>query len=146
MSRLPTNGPLAAYLRKKLLRSGNKCRALALNRMERIRAKTDDTDGYAKRDYNLAQAGQRIAETKQLIARQREQIATLDLTNQASEAAVLMLEALETSLHVFEHYRQLILELHLAIPSKPDRCDASPTLTRRKRPAQVIGVPSIAAE
>jgi hypothetical protein len=33
-------------------------------------------------------ACQRIAETKQLIARQRELIATLDLTNQASEAAV----------------------------------------------------------
>jgi hypothetical protein len=100
--------------------------------MERIRAKTDDTDGYAKRDHHLAQAGQRIAETKQLIARQREQIATLDLTNQASEAAVLMLEALETSLHVFEHYRQLILELHLAIPSKPDSCCAGQTGMRHQ--------------
>src|SRR5262245_16320323 len=112
--------------------------------MDRIRAKTGDTDGYAKRDYHLAQSCQRIAETEQLIARQRELIATLDLTNQSSEAAVLMLDALETSLHVFEHYRELILELHLAIPSKPDRCDASP---RRKPPrAGDIDVPSIAAE
>jgi hypothetical protein len=48
-----------------------------------------------ERDYHLAQADWHIAETKQLMARQRDFVAMLETTNQPSEPALLMLEALE---------------------------------------------------
>lgn len=58
-----------------------------------------------ERDYHLDQADRHIAETKQLVARQREVIAGLKLLKQPTEAALSMLEALEKSLEVFESHR-----------------------------------------
>jgi hypothetical protein len=51
-----------------------------------------------ERDYHLAQADWHIAETKQLMARQRDFVTMLETTNQPSEPALSMLEALENSL------------------------------------------------
>jgi hypothetical protein len=48
-----------------------------------------------ERDYHLAQADWHIAETKQLMARPRDFVAMLETTNQPSEPALSMLEALE---------------------------------------------------
>ena len=63
------------------------------------------------RDSHLEQADRDVAEAKQRIARQRELIATLELTNYPIEPAVSMLEAMEKSLQAFEHHRRL-LELY----------------------------------
>jgi hypothetical protein len=48
-----------------------------------------------ERDYHLAQADWHIAETEQLMARPRDFVAMLETTNQPSEPALSMLEALE---------------------------------------------------
>jgi predicted outer membrane protein len=64
------------------------------------------------RDHHLAQAERHIAEAKQQIARQRDFIAMLGSNNQPSEPAVLMLQALETSLKAFEHHRRLLVQLY----------------------------------
>jgi hypothetical protein len=55
------------------------------------------------RDSHLEQADRHVAEAKQRIARQRELIATLELTNYPIEPAVSMLAAMEKSLQAFEH-------------------------------------------
>jgi hypothetical protein len=72
------------------------------------------------RDYHLEQADQHIAEAKQRIARQRDFIAMLESNNHWSEPAVLMLEAMEKSLQVFEHCRRLLLKRY-GMPRGPQR-------------------------
>jgi hypothetical protein len=72
------------------------------------------------RDYHLEQADRHVAEAKQRIARQRELIATLELTNYPIEPAVSMLAAMEKSLQAFEHHRWLLQERY-AMPRGPQR-------------------------
>jgi hypothetical protein len=59
---------------------------------------------------HLAQADRHIAEAKSHIARQRKLIEELRRDGHRTGLAESMLHALETSLHVFEHHRKLILE------------------------------------
>jgi hypothetical protein len=67
-----------------------------------------------ERDYHLDQADRHIAETKQLVARQREVIAVLKLLKRPTETALSMLEALEKSLELFESHR---LNIDQAVPA-----------------------------
>ena len=82
------------------------------------------------RDDHLEQADRQVAEAKQRIARQRELIATLELTNHPTEPAVSMLAAMEKSLQAFEHHRRLLLERY-AMPRGPQR---------QKRAATVVNI------
>jgi hypothetical protein len=59
---------------------------------------------------HLAQAEQHITEAKTHIAHQRETIEKLRREGHGTGLAESMLHALETSLHAFEHHRNLILE------------------------------------
>jgi len=66
---------------------------------------------YRRLSPHLEQADRHVAEAKQRLARQHDFIAMLESTNQPSEPAVSMLEAMEKSLQAFEHHRRL-LELY----------------------------------
>jgi hypothetical protein len=74
-----------------------------------------------ERDYHLAEANRRIAETKQHIARQRETIAMLRTEHRPAAPALSMLKALEKSLRAFEDHRLFLLTLYSAKPGSPQR-------------------------
>jgi len=72
-----------------------------------------------ERDYHLAGANRRIAETKQHIARQRETIAMLRTEHRPAAPALSMLKALEKSLRAFEDHRLFLLTLYSATEEAP---------------------------
>jgi len=99
-----------------------------------------------ERDYTFFQIDRHIAETKRLIARQREFIAVLQMTKLPSAAAELMLEGLQKSLGALEHHRELVLGLYAATPPKRDPPNGATPPSRTKRLPDTIAAPSIAAE
>jgi hypothetical protein len=64
----------------------------------------------ATENSHLALAERHISEVKAHVARQREVIEYLKAAGHDFDLAVSMLDALETSLRVFEHHRDLILD------------------------------------